>query len=451
MSQGYLQDKQIWVSVLPEDKANPFSQDIDQSMFIAAEDPRQLTDLGQRLLEQGDVETAGLYFQRALALRPDNYVCLYNCGITLKRLCRFQEAQRCFQTILQSKPDCLKSLSHLGDIYREYAQFDRAIEYFNQAIAIEPEYHDARFGLSLIYFLQGRWEEAWPLYDARLPRLVSSRRTAFEIPPERIWDGMMRPDDTLLVVWEQGIGDLIQFSRYLMIARSRVKSLVFVCPTRFQSLISPLDCVDQFVSNPKKVHWDTAVYLLSLPGELGTTVDDVPFSEAYIQAPSEPVDLWRDRILRDTFNVGLCWAGSSANPRDRLRSIELKWFEPLAAVQNIRLHSLQVGERSLGSNHVNHGLSLKDWSKQLTDFTQTAGLIHHLDLVITCDTSVAHLAGAMGKPVWMLVSHVPDWRWLMDCEDTPWYRSMRIFRQDQPGQWDQPVRQVCHELARVVK
>ncbi len=419
----------------------------EQAIAEASGDPRRLTELGSRFLKQNDLENAEQSFRLAWQLRPDNNICRFNLAIALKRLCRFEEADRHFEQIHRNKPDCPLTLAHLGDIYRECAEFEKGIVCFKRALDLQPDHHDARFGLSLIYFLQGKWVDAWPLYESRVAKLLATRRVVYEIPEAKRWNGSPAAGKTLLVVWEQGVGDLIQFSRYLAAIRPRVGKLLLFCPQRFHHLLGSLGGVDQFVTSAAEADWDYAAYLLSLPVITGTTIDNVPFTQSYLQPPADRKHKWRNKMDVNTFNVGLCWAGSPSNPRDRLRSIPAEAFEPLFHLPGVTYHSLQVGPRVSDLNGYRSRFTIVDWSEQLNDYADTAGLIHHIDLIITCDTSVAHLAGAMGKPVWMLVSHVPDWRWPMNCTHCPWYQSMRLFRQPTPNDWHTVITGIQSELA----
>jgi hypothetical protein len=193
--------------------------------------------------------------------------------------------------------------------------------------------------------------------------------------------------------------------------------------------------------------------LLSLPRAFATTLQTIPDSVPYLHADSHEIDRWRTRLAenRSGFNVGLAWAGSSVHAQDRNRSLALSFLSPLARIPNVNFYSLQKGDAATQARNPSDAMKLVDWTEELKDFADTAALIANLDLVITVDTAVAHLAGAMGKPVWVLLPFVPDWRWMMDREDSPWYPTMRLFRQKAAGQWDKVIERVVDCLARLVE
>ena len=407
-----------------------------------------MTNLGNILNEYGEADSALELFQNVLDRKPNDLAVRYNCSFCLKRLYRLDQAEQLCLQILEEDDEFIPAMINLGDIYREYGDFETAKSWFERVLNLQPSNPDAKFGLSMVLFLEGKWDQAWPLYETRLD---NPNRCVSSIPRSHRWDGSAQPDKTLVIICEQGLGDIVQFIRYVPLVRKRVGRLIFLCPSKFESLFRQVEGIDHYARNTEGLKWDLGASLLSLPALMGTTVDTVPPFSRYLQAPAEKVQLWRSRIGEGGCHVGLCWVGSKYNPRDRVRSLEFEQLLPLASVEGVHFHSLQVDEHAGGIEPFRHVMPVHDWSARLTDFTETAALIENLDLVITCDTSVAHLAGAMAKPVWMMVSYISDWRWLMDREDTPWYPTMRLFRQPAANDWSSVTDRIKNELAQWIQ
>jgi hypothetical protein len=273
----------------------------------------------------------------------------------------------------------------------------------------------------------------------------------FAEPP---WDGRPLEGRTLLLHAEQGFGDAIQFIRYLPLAAERGGRIIIECQAQLQRLFQINAGGSQIVASGQPMpDFDSHCPLLSLPWVFGTTLASVPDIVPYLRADAENVGSWRQRLAEHSqvVKVGLVWSGNPAHKNDRCRSMTLARLAPLAQTRGVRFFSLQKGEAATEARTPPPGMELIDWTEELTDFADTAALIAHLDLVIAVDTAVAHLAGAMGKPVWTLLPFVPDWRWLLEREDSPWYPSMRLFRQPFWGDWDSVIERVADELSNWIK
>jgi hypothetical protein len=279
--------------------------------------------------------------------------------------------------------------------------------------------------------LTGCFDEGWREYEWRWKRPGTPVR-----PDGPIWNGEPLTGRTILITAEQGLGDAIQFARYLPLLKQRGARVLFECPASLAPLVSGLlDESEIALPGSERPGFDTHCGLLSLPQFLGIAPGDSP----YLSVDPERVKKWRRRLLPvGNMRVGLVWAGNPKNPRDRLRSISPERLEPLRDTPGVALFSLQKG-------------ASEKWLTQLDEpdhrLMDAAAMIMNLDLVITVDTMIAHLAGAFGRPVWILLSRIPDWRWQLGREDTPWYRSARLFRQTSPGDWSAVIRRVQENLA----
>ncbi|MGH7345405.1 MAG: glycosyltransferase family 9 protein, partial [Candidatus Rokuibacteriota bacterium] len=256
---------------------------------------------------------------------------------------------------------------------------------------------------------------------------------------------------TILLCSEQGLGDTIQFARYASLVRERGARVVLGCPAPLQSLLGTVPGVAEVVADGAKLPpFDWQVPLMSLPRVFGTTVETIPGTTPYLTAGEADTELWRSKLAAgaSTFKVGLAWAGHPQNRNDRRRSIPLRAFAPLAPVSGITFHSLQGGDAARQLDRA--PLPIVDHDAERYDFAGLAALVASLDLVISVDTAVAHLAGALDKPVWTLLPWAPDWRWLLGRDDSPWYPTMRLFRQPSAGDWAGVLARVGDELARAV-
>ena len=241
---------------------------------------------------------------------------------------------------------------------------------------------------------------------------------------------------------------MLQFVRYLPMVKARGGTVVFATVKPMMRLFEGLTGVDELVDVSQKAQPDSDDYyipLLSLPGIFQTTLESIPAPVPYLFADEPRVDSWKARLAPTGFKVGLVWAGTVTDPR---RSMPLAKFRPVAQISGLRLYGLQKGisAEQIEVEGVPEGMEITNFGQEFEDFADTASVIENLDLIISIDTSVAHLAGAMGKPVWLLLPFAPDWRWLLDREDSPWYPTMRLFRQPSPGDWDTVIRQIAAEL-----
>ncbi len=429
------------------------------------------SNLGNALFETGRIEPAIVAYRRALDLKPDYLAALNNLGTALGKSGQFDEAIAAYESAIKLKPTVAEvhnnlgvALGGVGRLEEAIGAFRRAIQINNsyaeawanlgavlsdtgdgesalaacrQAIELRPDLAIAHSNYALILLRLGQYEIGWPEHEWRFKCNPRYRPRSFSQPR---WDGGPLAGRTILLHAEQGWGDTIQFVRYAPLVAERGGRVILECQPELSQLFKGLRGVEQLmVLGDLLPPFDLHCPLLSLPAAMGTTVDSVPAEVPYLKADETAAASWRERlsVSGEKLKVGLVWAGRPTHTNDHNRSMRLSHFAPLSGIGNIVFYSLQKGSAAAQS-----GLELIDFAAELNDFSDTAALVSGLDLVIAVDTAVAHLAGAMGKPVWVLLPMSADWRWLTNREDSPWYPTMRLFRQRRWGDWDGVVEEV---------
>jgi Flp pilus assembly protein TadD len=413
-------------------------------------------NLGYAHQHHGRLDDAIASYRRALDLNPEYPDGYNNLGNALRSKGNFDEAIACYRRALALRPDHLDAHNNLGAALQESGGLEEAttslgeaVACYRKAIELNPTFADAHFNLGMALLLLGDFERGLPEYGWRWKcKEFASQRREF---PQAQWDGGDLRGRTIFLYTEQGLGDAIQFLRYCRLVSERGGKVIVECQPALKRLLRGVAGIEQIVGRGEPLpHFDVQCPLLTLPLVLATTRQNIPSLVPYLKADEQAVKRWAQRFASDDrrLKVGLCWAGSPKFRADQLRSPrELALFAPLGKVQGVSWYSLQKGAAAEQAKHPPAGLNLVDWTSELADFADTAALIANLDLVVTSDTAVAHLAGALGKPVWTLLSFVPDWRWMLDRADSPWYPTMRLFRQPKPGDWRSTIDQVIYALA----
>jgi tetratricopeptide (TPR) repeat protein len=413
--------------------------------------------LGVTLHHLGRYEQAAACYREAIRLKPDSPLPHSNLGATLSTLGRKAEAQSSYQEALRLGPNVAETHLNVGALLADEGDLDGADERFRRALELKPDLGEAHYSRGALLFRCGRPVEAlvhferaltfepehleshkcrgmarlslgdfqggWPDYDWRL----KLPRYAWLNLPCPIWDGAPLGGKTILVVADQGLGDTLQMIRYAPLLRDRGARVVVACQLSLMPMLAHFPGVDRLVPQGEIVsNADVFVPMMSLPGRFGTTVESIPADVPYLVADPELVAHWRGELGRhEGLRVGIVWQGNREQAEDRRRSFPLTCFEPLARVPGVQLFSLQkgFGSEQLDSEHV--GFPVIDLGRTLDErtgaFVETAAVLKNLDLVVTADTAMAHLAGALGVPVWVALSHAADFRWLRDREDSPWY------------------------------
>lgn len=371
----------------------------------------------------------------------------FNRGVKFMENEAYAEAEVCFLRTLSLAPDSLETLLNLGYALDKQGRSAEAFACYESVLAVAPENAKARYNRAIHLLRTGNLAAGFADYEARFAAMKNADSRPYEQPR---WDGAPLNGRSILVYCEQGLGDAIQFSRYIpLVARLGGRVLLEVQPP-LVSLLSALSGVESVVAKSGTPPLtDCHVPLLSLPHIFGTTLDTVPAPIPYLVPDPSKVSTWRQVLAGDAqFRVGLVWRGSASNPMDRDRSCPLAELAPLLAIAGVSYYSLQVGFAADEITSLPQAVGLVDLTGHLDDFSDTAALTANLDLVISVDTAVAHLAGAMERPVWVMLAHTPDWRWMLDRSDSPWYPGMRLFRQPRPGDWQHVVREIAQALRK---
>ena len=414
------------------------------------------TNLGNICFEQGDLARAETCYRAAVALQPGLLSAWMSLGAVLRRRDRLDEAAACYRSVLTFDPKNGQALSELGSILRARGDAAGAEASFRRAVGANPGDASAKYNLAIACLSRGDFEEGLELYESRFAafgeRMGPARRFADVLGSERRWHGQSLSGARILVWTEQGFGDSIMMLRYLRLLKQQgVRTLLVVCRPELTRLIAAIPTVDRVVSTGDELspdEFDLHCPIMSLPREFETRPDSIPRHAPYVSASEDIVRAWRTRLsgIRG-IKVGIAWAGSGTLDADARRSIPQSCLAPLLEIHEVCFFSLQKEETA---NEPPHDARLLDWMSECTDFMDTAALIANLDLVISVDTAVAHLAGALGREVWLLNRFDGDWRWGIGAKITPWYRTMTIFNQAASEEWEDVIRRVAGELRRFV-
>ncbi|MGD0140040.1 MAG: tetratricopeptide repeat-containing glycosyltransferase family protein [Tepidisphaeraceae bacterium] len=451
-----------------------------EALRIKPDFPEAYITLGNVLADQGQFDGAIAAAGEALRLRPDYALAFNNLGVYLHSKGQLEESiatarqairlDRGFpefhnnlgralqdqgkleeaiaerREAIRLKPDYAEAHNDLGNALRDIGQPDESIAALRRSVQLMPDYALGHWNLALSLLLQGDFIQGWREYEWRW------RWDGFSSPcrnfSQPLWNGEKLNGKTILLYAEQGMGDAIQFARYIPRVARRVGCVVVECQPPLKRLLSRIPSVQTVVTEGEPLPpFDVQCPLLSLPLAFRTDLNSIPASVPYLKPDRKQSAMWKKRLAAKYPHrrIGLAWAGSAMHKKDRTRSLELSQLVPLAAIPGTSFFSLQTGEA--GKQVPPAEMTLHDFTAELNDFADTAALLNNLDLVITVDTAVAHLAGAMGKPVWVLVSYAPDWRWLLHREDSPWYPTMRLFRQTSIGDWANVIQRVANSLA----
>jgi tetratricopeptide (TPR) repeat protein len=419
----------------------------ESALSLAPDSATCLTQLFDCRYKQGRFVEAEAFARRAVAVNdraPKNWI---NLGVALISQNRFEEATEAFEhaEALDSGRGDSDVHLNLGICLRETGRINEALAYYERKLpTLASVGAHAHYGHALL--TAGKLRQGWPQYEFRwLQDPLLSLRGRYRKP---VWSGQDLRGRTILLRSEQGIGDVIQFIRYAPHVKALGATVILQLRKNIGVLAKSFPGVDKIVAPGESLpDFDFFIHLMTLPMVFGTDIDTVPAHVPYLRPESDRAARWRVRMRDDAFKVGLVWAGDPDHLRDRYRSIPLAMLAPLAQVEGVRFYSLQKGRPAQQVGSTPSFASIVDLAPELYDFADTAAVIGELELLICVDTSVAHLAGALGMPVWVLVPTPADWRWLEGREDSPWYPTMRLFRQVGQGDWDEVIGRVKTALA----
>jgi len=399
------------------------------------------------MLTSAHPEKALASFHRAIEAQPGFADAYNNIGNVLQDLGRFDEALASYRRALAIKPDHAAAHNNVGMVLRELNRHEEAVSRFEMAQAIKPDYVEAHVNESLARLALGDYANGWKKYAWR--RLTESFSGGRKNPPRPLWLGHWDiSGKTILLHGEQGLGDTIHFSRYVPLVAAKGARIVLAVQRPLSALMTSLAGVSVLRAQGDAIPpYDGYCPLPSLPLAFNTTLESIPAKVPYLSAPPERIERWRsvlDAIGRP--RIGLTWVRQPGTPYNRRRSIPLRVLGPLLDLADVHFVALQKELPDDDMPLLQAGRIATFLGEQQTDLADAAAMIAALDLVITIDTSIAHVAGAMGKPVWVLLPFSADWRWLRARNDNPWYPSARLFRQPAPGDWQSVVEQVTRAL-----
>jgi tetratricopeptide (TPR) repeat protein len=431
-------------------------------------------NLGVALREQGRLEDAITFYQKAIQSNPEYVGAYVNVGNALKDLGRTDEALGWYDRALELKTDHVEAHQNLGSALLDLGRVQDAVECYERALALKPDLAEAHKNLSQTLLLIGDFERGWQEYEWRWKtRYLTARHYG-----KPTWNGEALNGKTILLHTEQGFGDTIQFIRYAKLVKALGANVIVECEQQLVNLLASAAEFDRLIAKGSALpDFDTHAPLLRLPGIVQTRLETIPADVPYLFADESLVEEWRERLsarigersaaqvgqrppLRggartDLLRVGINWRGREGRGPWEKRNVPVRCFEALARFRDIRFLSLQKEASRNELAEIGQRLPMVEIGTDIDEthgaFMDTAAIMMNLDLVITSDTSVAHLAGALGVPVWVALPFVPDWRWLLDRNDSPWYPTMRLFRQKQPGDWAGVFEEIEAALAERVQ
>jgi len=469
-----------------------------QALHFQPAYPEAWNDLGNALAEQEKLEEAVSSYRQALRLRPDYAEAHYNLGVVFVKQGRDEEAMAHYHQALRSRPNYADAHFNLANALHSQGRIDEAMTHFLDDLRLRPDRPETNLSCALVWLIRGDFERGWPAYEWRW-RQPDSVARPFVQP---LWDGPALDGRTILLHAELGLGDTLQFIRYAPLVKQRGGKVIVECQSALPRLLASAEGIDHLVARGSPLpSFDVQAPLLSLPAIMQTALTTVPRAIPYLQADAGLVAHWRQELRKSPkskvespkskvespkseevqltsdfglptsdFLVGIAWQGNPVYGHDPQRSIPLAQFAPLAQVEGVRLISLQKGpgaeqlrepfhsplttyHRSPSTVH-RPPSTIHDLGSRLDEasgaFMDTAAIMKSLDLVVSSDTAIPHLAGALGVPIWLALPLVPDWRWLLEREDSPWYPTMRVFRQRRRGDWEDVFHRIAEELKAVV-
>jgi len=406
---------------------------------------------GSTLQRLNRLEEALASYDKVLAIDPQHADAHYNRGTVMQAYGRQDEAIECFEKSLAINPDEALAYNNLGILQAEQLRVEDAIECFDKATGLMPDYAQTYWNKSLLLILTGKYQEGWKLYEWRFK--TDSLKGNYYKFPKLAWRG---EEDIrgkhLLIYAEQGLGDTIHFCRYLTQISALGAEIILEIPKTLVPFISTLNCPMTIVAKGSPLpRFDAYCPMMSLPYAFNTTVETIPAKTPYLFSDKDKVQRWQKKMGdKKGLRVGLVWSGSALHTDDLNRSIRLEELLPLT-IFPIEWHSMQKEYQEYDLEYLKQHPEIQQHQEELNDFSDTAALVECMDLVISVDTSVAHVAGSIGKPVWILLPFAPDFRWMLDREDSPWYPTARLFRQSRAGDWQSVVAKVQSELSAMIQ
>jgi len=414
---------------------------LERAVQLTPYDPGLYNDLGVTCEQAGDPSGAARWYRQSLRLQPDSDRVWSNLASALFRISDFDGAADAARKALALQPRNVLAHVTLGGALLNTGSFQDALSAYRRALQLCPDHPQAHCNYGLALLLHGDYQEGWKEHEWR-------RKLAnpFFQRPGPAWDGSDARGQMVLLYGEGGLGNIIQFARYVPLVHERGARVIVECQNDLAAMIATISGVSQVVSRENPCPDPHAhCPLTSLPALFNTRLDTIPATVPYLHLPTSQIERWRPIVnqLRG-LKVGVCWKGSQPFTIPRSRSIEPRHLLPLTRIAGVNLVSLQHGEQPPADLPL---LTLPGLEPESMSFDDAAAVMMHMDLVIACDTSIAHLAGALGRPTWVALGYFADWRWMLDRDDTPWYPTMRLFRQKRLDDWEGVIARMANELS----
>jgi len=425
-----------------------------QALAIDANQFEALHFHGVLQAQRGNLIEAERLVSQSLTLNAQRAEAHLNHARILRDLQRPEATIESCKTALRLNPNLVAASVLLGNALCDLARYDAALAAYERAIALQPNYHDALYNRGLLQLARGQFEQGWAGFEHRFA--ISEQAVHRPLLPGRDWAGEPLSEKSIVVHGEQGFGDTIMMLRYLPLLAQAGAHVTFVVAPELLRLLRTLSSPIELVADVNARTFDYQCAAMSLPGRLWRTAgfaSQTPHQVPYLAPEAELVGRWRAHIGDHGFKVGICWQGNPTGKADRGRSLPLAQLAPLTQIPGVRLISLQTHHGLDQLQRLPPGMPVErlgeDYATGSDSFVDTAAAMHCVDLVVTTDTAPAHLAGALARPCWVLLMHVPDWRWMIGRQDSPWYPHTRLFRQSERGNWEMPVRKLTDELRRL--
>jgi len=408
---------------------------------------------GNALLQVGRARDALDDFDQAIALNPNFAEAILNRANTLRELDRTEEAVPAYRKATALRPDHPQAYHNLGLALQDLGRFDEASASYNRAIFVQPRFHESIKARGTLELLLGKMQQGFSDFEHRLrPEDLSAHPALRAIPA---WSGEGLAGKSIVVYSDGSMGDLVQFCRYLPRLLAVTADVALLAPARFHKILAMesigVRSLSSLASGDK---FDVRCELMSLPFLFKTDIDTVPRVITHLMPDASLLAKWRARLPRDTFNVGICWQGNPTRDIDHGRSVPLSQFRPLMQIPGVRFFSLQKDHGVEQLQELPESMRVESFGPEFDGdgdaFMDTAAIMTSLDLIVTSDTAVAHLAAALGRPTWVALKYVPEWRWLLNRADSPWYPAVRLFRQSAPGQWAPVFTEIANALGEIL-
>jgi len=421
---------------------------LKQALQLTPKSTEVYSLLSQAYLESNDLDNAIIAGKTALEINSTFTPAMINFANALRDQGAHQEAINLYHRALNQEPQNLGLLTNLGNAHFSLGDMTTSENYYRRALTLNPSHFQAKWQLGLLLLLQGQFDEGWRLYEERLHLAEFAYQNREHLAPA--WQGHNLQNGTLLLWTEQGLGDSIQFVRLAQQARKLCGKIILQCQPSLKWLFQTAPSIDEVIgTDDPRPSCDAQASIMSLPALLKIIPATLPKSVPYLRPNADRIAYWRHRLeaLPRPW-IGISWQGSLRNRSDRHRSIPLRYFAPLAQTQGslISLQQIFGLEQITTCGFDSRLIQFDKMDKSSAAFFDTAALMESLDVIVTSDTAIAHLGGALGRPTWVALQSVPDWRWMMDTPTSPWYPTMRLFRQPSPGDWATVMNSITQEL-----